>query len=92
MSSSLTRRSKLRKSPLQPSDRHLAEISESDGSIYINAGIDSTWFVRRISLFELSHSFIMNLVVKNVEEQSINLLMVSWFLRPLQSIHQPNER
>lgn len=42
MSSSVVRRQKFRKSPPQPSDRHLAEI-ESDGSIYINAGIDSTW-------------------------------------------------
>jgi hypothetical protein len=42
MSSSVLRRQK-RKSPPQPLDRHLAEIAESDGSIYINAGIDSTW-------------------------------------------------
>lgn len=45
MSSSVVRRQKLRKSPPQPSDRHLAEIGEFDGSTYINAGIDSTWYV-----------------------------------------------
>jgi len=36
-------RRKHRSSPPQPLDRHLAEIDESDGTIYINAGIDSTW-------------------------------------------------
>jgi len=46
MSSSVVRRQKFRKSPPQPSDRHLAEIDDSDGSIYINAGIDSTWYVQ----------------------------------------------
>ena len=43
MSSSVVRRQKFRKSPPQPVDRHLAEIDQSDDSIYINAGIDSTW-------------------------------------------------
>jgi hypothetical protein len=45
MSSSVVRRQKLRKPPSQPLDRHLAEIGEFDGSVYINAGIDSTWYV-----------------------------------------------
>jgi hypothetical protein len=43
MSNSLVRRQKYRKSTPQPLDRHLSEIGEFDGTIYINAGIDSTW-------------------------------------------------
>jgi len=43
MSSSVVRRYKIRKSPPQPLDRHLSEIGDTDGSTYINAGIDSTW-------------------------------------------------
>lgn len=74
MSSSLVRRIKFRPSPPQPYDRHLSEINESDGSIYINAGIDSTWFVRRHKFSLLSSH--LDLVVKNVEERSINSPMV----------------
>jgi hypothetical protein len=77
MSSSVVRRQKFRKSTLQPLDRHLAEIAESDGSIYINAGIDSTWYVYR-KVFSFHH-FNIDLVVKNVEERYINLPMVSWY-------------
>jgi hypothetical protein len=33
-----------RRNSIQPIDRHINEI-DFDGSIYINAGIDSTWFV-----------------------------------------------
>jgi hypothetical protein len=51
MSSSVVRRQKFRKSPPQPVDRHLAEIGEFDGSIYINAGIDSTWYVETKPFF-----------------------------------------
>ncbi|CAF2448285.1 unnamed protein product [Rotaria sp. Silwood2] len=47
MSSSLIRRQKFRKSPPQPIDRHLTEIDGSDGSVYINAGIDSTCCKKR---------------------------------------------
>ncbi|CAF0806816.1 unnamed protein product [Adineta steineri] len=47
MSSSVVRRHKIRKSPPQPLDRHLAEIGDSDGSVYINAGIDSTCCKKR---------------------------------------------
>lgn len=36
-------RRKSRSSPPQPLDRHLSEMGEFDGTIYINAGIDSTW-------------------------------------------------
>jgi hypothetical protein len=47
MNSSIHRRtSKHHRTPRQPLDRHLSETGESDGTIYINAGIDSTWFVR----------------------------------------------
>ncbi|CAF1517069.1 unnamed protein product [Rotaria sordida] len=42
MSSIIERRQKSRPSPRQPSDRHLSETGEFDGTIYINAGIDST--------------------------------------------------
>jgi hypothetical protein len=41
----MTSRQKYRSSPRQPLDRHLSEIGEVDGTVYINAGIDSTWFV-----------------------------------------------
>ena len=43
-------RRKHRSSPRQPLDRHLSEIGEFDGTIYINAGIDSTWFDLDLSL------------------------------------------
>ena len=43
MTSSAVRRLTIREKPSQPIDRHLAELDESDGSVYINAGIDSTW-------------------------------------------------
>ena len=36
-------RRKPRSSPPQPLDRHLSEMGEFDGTVYINAGIDSTW-------------------------------------------------
>ncbi len=89
MSSSVVRRQKIRKSPPQPLDRHLAEIDEFDGSIYINAGIDSTWYVE---VEYLLHSFFhIYLVVKNVEERYINLRMVSWF-HHLKLNQQQNER
>lgn len=39
----VVRRTKNRKAPEQPIDRHLSEIEEFDGTIYVNAGIDSTW-------------------------------------------------
>ncbi|CAF1250875.1 unnamed protein product [Rotaria magnacalcarata] len=42
MSSSIVRRQKFRKTTIQPIDRHLTETENSDGSIYVNAGIDST--------------------------------------------------
>jgi hypothetical protein len=45
MSSGIVRRQKKSSSPPQPLDRHLSEIGEFDGTIYINAGIDSTWLV-----------------------------------------------
>lgn len=45
MSSIIVRRQKTRSPPTQPLDRHLSEVGELDGSIYINAGIDSTWLV-----------------------------------------------
>ncbi len=45
MSSLIIRQHKYRSLPTQPVDRHLSEIGESDGTIYINAGIDSTWLV-----------------------------------------------
>jgi hypothetical protein len=44
MSSLIERRKKCRSTP-QPLDRHLSEIGDGDGTIYINAGIDSTWLV-----------------------------------------------
>ncbi|CAF0788023.1 unnamed protein product [Adineta ricciae] len=47
MNSSIVRRQKIRKIPLQPIDRHLAEIGDLDGSTYINAGIDSTCCKKR---------------------------------------------
>ncbi|CAF1261829.1 unnamed protein product [Rotaria sp. Silwood1] len=47
MSSSVVRRQKFRKSPPQPIDRHLTEIDNAGGSIYINAGIDSTCCKKR---------------------------------------------
>ncbi|CAF0968412.1 unnamed protein product [Rotaria sordida] len=47
MSSSVVRRQKFQKAPPQPIDRHLAEIDGSDGTIYINAGIDSTCCKKR---------------------------------------------
>jgi hypothetical protein len=34
-----------RRNSLQPIDRHINDI-HIDGSVYINAGIDSTWFVK----------------------------------------------
>jgi hypothetical protein len=45
MTSVVERRRKHRSSPPQPLDRHLSEIGVFDGTIYINAGIDSTWLV-----------------------------------------------
>lgn len=33
-----------RRNSIQPIDRHINDI-QSNGTIYINAGIDSTWFV-----------------------------------------------
>jgi hypothetical protein len=45
MSSVNVRQQKFRSSTIQPLDRHLSEIGEFDGTIYINAGIDSTWLV-----------------------------------------------
>ncbi|UJR37699.1 hypothetical protein I4U23_030394 [Adineta vaga] len=47
MSSTIVRRQKIRKTPAQPLDRHLSEISDLNGSIYINAGIDSTCCKKR---------------------------------------------
>jgi hypothetical protein len=45
-----------RRNSLQPIDRHINDINIG-GSVYINAGIDSTWFVksffsREINIFE----------------------------------------
>jgi hypothetical protein len=45
MSSVIVHRQKNRSPPPQPLDRHLSEIGEIDGTIYINVGIDSTWLV-----------------------------------------------
>jgi hypothetical protein len=45
MTSVIEHRRKHRSSPPQPLDRHLSEIGERDGTVYINAGIDSTWLV-----------------------------------------------
>ena len=45
MSGVIHRQQKLCSSTIQPLDRHLSEIDEKDGTIYINAGIDSTWLV-----------------------------------------------
>lgn len=56
MSIVITRPRKNRKSPPQPLDRHLSEIGELDGTVYINAGIDSTWLVIKNSF--LSQNFI----------------------------------
>ena len=33
-----------RRNSIQPIDRHINEIDTQGSSIYINAGIDSTWF------------------------------------------------
>jgi hypothetical protein len=71
MSSVIVRRKKYRSSPPQPLDRHLSEIGEFDGTIYINAGIDSTWLVV-IFFFLIFVNFIFILVVKNLFEQYIN--------------------
>lgn len=54
MTTVLSQRAKRRFSPPQPLDRHPSELVQPDGKTYINAGIDSTWFVslvaRRTSL------------------------------------------
>jgi hypothetical protein len=90
MSSSVVRRQKFRKSPPQPLDRHLAELGDFDGSIYINAGIDSTWYVESPLKFYLI--FHIELVVKNVEERYINLPMVLWYHLLQFEQQQQNER
>lgn len=79
MNSSIVRRQKIRKTPLQPIDRHLAEIGDLDGSTYINAGIDSTWYVQRQIFTFLIIICFLELVVKNAEERYINLPTELWF-------------
>ena len=49
----MERRKKCR-TPPQPLDRHLSEIGECDGTIYINAGIDSTWLVFFVVFLNIS--------------------------------------
>jgi hypothetical protein len=41
--------SRSRRNSIQPIDRHINEI-HFDGTIYINAGIDSTWLVLFINI------------------------------------------
>lgn len=43
MTGAIEKPQKSRSSPKQPIDRHLSEVGEKDGTIYLNAGIDSTW-------------------------------------------------
>lgn len=45
MNSVTDHQQKHRSKPRQPLDRHMSEIGEYDGGVYINAGIDSTWLV-----------------------------------------------
>ncbi|CAF1250427.1 unnamed protein product [Rotaria magnacalcarata] len=69
MKSITQNRQKFRSSPPQPIDRHLSEIGETDGTVYINAGIDSTCSKKRSRTI---HKLIDGIVVSTTQTGDSN--------------------
>ncbi|CAF2561749.1 unnamed protein product [Rotaria sp. Silwood2] len=69
MTSVIEHRQKARLPPRQPLDRHLSEIGEFDGTVYINAGIDSTCSRKRSRTI---HKLTDGIVISTTESRSSN--------------------
>ncbi|CAF0967886.1 unnamed protein product [Adineta steineri] len=73
MNALIIRKQKYRSPPPQPLDRHLSEIAESDGSIYINAGIDSTCCKKRSrTIHKLTNGIVVSTDVSPTKTRSSN--------------------
>ncbi|CAF0860878.1 unnamed protein product [Rotaria sp. Silwood1] len=70
MTSIIQRRQKSRLAPRQPLDRHLSEVGEFDGTIYINAGIDSTCSKKRSRTI---HKLTDGIMISTTEMRSSNV-------------------
>ncbi|CAF3278259.1 unnamed protein product [Rotaria socialis] len=69
MNSITENRQKSRSPRSQPIDRHLSEIGETDGTVYINAGIDSTCSKKRSRTI---HKLIDGIVVFTTQTDDSN--------------------
>ncbi|UJR08532.1 hypothetical protein I4U23_012795 [Adineta vaga] len=75
MSGIIHRQQKYCSSTIQPLDRHLSEIAESDGSIYINAGIDSTCCKKQSrTIHKLTNGIIVSANTRKCKDYNDDLL------------------
>ncbi|CAF1321274.1 unnamed protein product [Adineta ricciae] len=73
MSGVIHRQQKLCSSTIQPLDRHLSEIDEKDGTIYINAGIDSTCCKKRSRMIHtLTNGIVISTNGQNFNDDLLN--------------------